>query len=196
MAETLGTLAKSGTESFLKDLENAKEDKDAARSLIGKFGVGFYSAFMVAEKVEVLTKKAGTENAFLWTSDGQSGYEMEPSNEAQETGTRIRLHLKKDAKEFAEEARVKTIVKKYSDHISVGIHFIAEDGTSEQPIKGMLFGPVRPKIFLMRITKFLPITFYGFRRSLHHPAQSFRGTLNYQPSFCALACAFCLSIGA
>ena len=136
LAETLGTLAKSGTESFLKDLENAKEDKDAARSLIGKFGVGFYSAFMVAEKVEVLTKKAGTENAFLWTSDGQSGYEIEPSNEAQETGTRIRLHLKKDAKEFAEEARVKTIVKKYSDHISVGIHFIAEDGTSEQANKG------------------------------------------------------------
>ncbi len=145
LAETLGTLAKSGTESFLKDLENAKEDKDAARSLIGKFGVGFYSAFMVAEKVEVLTKKAGTENAFLWTSDGQSGYEIEPSNEAQETGTRIRLHLKKDAKEFAEEARVKTIVKKYSDHISVGIHFIAEDGTSEQTNKGDALWTRSPK---------------------------------------------------
>ena len=145
LAETLGTLAKSGTESFLKDLENAKEDKDAARSLIGKFGVGFYSAFMVAEKVEVLTKKAGTENAFLWTSDGQSGYEIEPSNEAQETGTRIRLHLKKDAKEFAEEARVKTIVKKYSDHISVGIHFIAEDGTSEQANKGDALWTRSPK---------------------------------------------------
>ena len=135
LAETLGTLAKSGTESFLKDLENAKEDKDAARSLIGKFGVGFYSAFMVAEKVEVLTKKAGTENAFLWTSDGQSGYEIEPSNEAQETGTRIRLHLKKDAKEFAEEARVKTIVKKYSDHIPYPVKLI-EDG-KENEVKSL-----------------------------------------------------------
>ena len=191
LAETLGTLAKSGTESFLKDLENAKEDKDAARSLIGKFGVGFYSAFMVAEKVEVLTKKAGTENAFLWTSDGQSGYEIEPSNEAQETGTRIRLHLKKDAKEFAEEARVKTIVKKYSDHISVGIHFIAEDGTSEQANKGDALWTRSPKIFLMRITKISTNHIYGFRRSLHHPAQSFRRHAGiHQPSFCALACAF------
>ncbi|MAI58881.1 MAG: molecular chaperone HtpG, partial [Rhodobacteraceae bacterium] len=71
LEETLGTLAKSGTESFLKELENAKEDKDAARSLIGKFGVGFYSAFMVAERIEVLTRKAGTDSVFLWSSDGQ-----------------------------------------------------------------------------------------------------------------------------
>ncbi len=136
LEETLGTLAKSGTESFLKELENAKEDKDAARSLIGKFGVGFYSAFMVAEKVEVLTKRAGTDGVYLWKSDGQSGYEIEPSSEAVETGTRIRLYLKKDAKEFSEDVRVKTIVKKYSDHISVGIDFIADDGTSEQINKG------------------------------------------------------------
>ena len=93
LEETLGTLARSGTESFLKQLESAQEDKDAARSLIGKFGVGFYSAFMVAEKVEVLTKRAGTDGGFLWTSDGQSGYEIESSSEPLETGTRIRLHL-------------------------------------------------------------------------------------------------------
>ena len=117
LEDTLGTLAKSGTESFLKELESAKEDKDAARNLIGKFGVGFYSAFMVAEKVEVLTKRAGTNDAFLWTSDGQSGYEIESSSETWENGTRIRLYLKKDAKEFSEDVRVKTIVKKYSDHI-------------------------------------------------------------------------------
>ena len=145
LEETLGTLAKSGTESFLKELESAKEDKDAARSLIGKFGVGFYSAFMVAEKVEVLTKRAGTDDVFLWTSDGQSGYEIETSSEALETGTRIRLFLKKDSKEFSEDARVKTIVKKYSDHISVGIDFIAEDGTTEQVNKGDALWTRAPK---------------------------------------------------
>ncbi len=132
LEETLGTLAKSGTESFLKELENAKEDKDAARSLIGKFGVGFYSAFMVAERIEVLTRKAGTDSVFLWSSDGQTGYEIEPSTEKQDVGTRIRLYLKKDAKDFAEVDRVKTIVKKYSDHISVGIHIENKEGTTEQ----------------------------------------------------------------
>ena len=132
LEETLGTLAKSGTESFLRELESAKEDKEAERSLIGKFGVGFYSAFMVAERVEVLTRKAGTDNVFLWSSDGQTGYEVEPSSEKFDIGTRIRLYLKKDAKEFAEADRVKTVVKKYSDHISVGIHIKNKEGATEQ----------------------------------------------------------------
>lgn len=132
LEETLGTLAKSGTESFLRELESAKEDKEAERSLIGKFGVGFYSAFMVAERVEVLTRKAGTDNVFLWSSDGQTGYEVEASSKNFDVGTRIRLYLKKDAKEFAEAERVKTVVKKYSDHISVGIHIKNKEGATEQ----------------------------------------------------------------
>jgi molecular chaperone HtpG len=72
LSETLGTLAKSGTASFLDQLEKAKGDNAAASNLIGKFGVGFYSAFMVADSVEVLTRKAGTTDVFLWTSDGQT----------------------------------------------------------------------------------------------------------------------------
>lgn len=132
LIETLGTLAKSGTEAFLKDLEKAKDNKDAAQSLIGKFGVGFYSAFMVADKVEVLTRKAGEGESFLWSSDGQSGYEIEPNNEHTETGTLIRLHLKKAAKDFAEDLRLKTVIKKYSDHISVPIFFEDKEGSSEQ----------------------------------------------------------------
>ena len=132
LIETLGTLAKSGTEAFLKDLEQAKDNKDAAQSLIGKFGVGFYSAFMVADKVEVLTRKAGESESFLWSSDGQSGYEIEPNNEHTETGTLIRLHLKKAAKDFAEDLRLKTVIKKYSDHISVPIFFEDKEGSSEQ----------------------------------------------------------------
>ena len=132
LIETLGTLAKSGTEAFLKDLEKAKDNKDAAQSLIGKFGVGFYSAFMVADKVEILTRKAGESESFLWSSDGQSGYEIEPNNEHTETGTLIRLHLKKAAKDFAEDLRLKTVIKKYSDHISVPIFFEDKEGSSEQ----------------------------------------------------------------
>ena len=132
LIETVGTLAKSGTEAFLKDLEKAKDNKDAAQSLIGKFGVGFYSAFMVADKVEILTRKAGESESFLWSSDGQSGYEIEPNNEHTETGTLIRLHLKKAAKDFAEDLRLKTVIKKYSDHISVPIFFEDKEGSSEQ----------------------------------------------------------------
>jgi molecular chaperone HtpG len=132
LTETLGTLAKSGTASFLDQLEKAQDDKAAANSLIGKFGVGFYSAFMVSETVEVLTRKAGTTDVFRWTSDGQTGYEIEPSDESLATGTLVRLHLKKDAKDYADVDKVKVIVKKYSDHISVGIHIEDKDGQQEQ----------------------------------------------------------------
>jgi molecular chaperone HtpG len=100
--------------------------------LIGKFGVGFYSAFMVADSVEVLTRKAGTTDVFLWTSDGQTGYEIAASDENLDTGTLVRLHLKKDAKDYAVADKVKAIIKKYSDHISVGIHIVDKDGQKEQ----------------------------------------------------------------
>ena len=132
LAETLGTLAKSGTASFLDQLEKAKDDNSAASNLIGKFGVGFYSAFMVADNVEALTRKAGTEDVFLWTSDGQTGYEISPSDETLETGTLVRLHLKKDAKDYADADKVKVITKKYSDHISVGILIEDKKGQQEQ----------------------------------------------------------------
>ena len=132
LAETLGTLAKSGTASFLDQLEKAKDDNSAASNLIGKFGVGFYSAFMVADNVEVLTRKAGTDDVFLWTSDGQTGYEISPSDETLETGTLVRLHLKKDAKDYADADKVKVITKKYSDHISVGILIEDKKGQQEQ----------------------------------------------------------------
>ena len=132
LAETLGTLAKSGTASFLDQLEKAKDDDSAASNLIGKFGVGFYSAFMVADTVEVLTRKAGSAEVFLWTSDGQTGYEIAPSEESLQVGTLVRLHLKKDAKDYAEPDKVKAITKKYSDHISVGIFTEDKDGHQEQ----------------------------------------------------------------
>jgi len=132
LAETLGTIAKSGTSAFLQEMEGEENSKDAARTLIGQFGVGFYSAFMVADKVEVLSRKAGTKQVSSWESDGQSGFSIDKSDEKQAVGTKIKLFLKKDAKEFAAPDKIKTLIKKYSDHISFPINIKEADGEIEQ----------------------------------------------------------------
>ena len=117
LEENLGTIARSGTKNFLENM-SGNEKKDS--QLIGQFGVGFYSCFMVADKVDVSTKKAGEDKAWLWTSDGQSGYEI--SKEVRkDPGTSITLHLNEDGKEFASRWRVENLVKKYSDHIDFPI---------------------------------------------------------------------------
>ena len=118
LSNSLGTIARSGTSEFLEQIEKKdKDNKKESVNLIGQFGVGFYSSFMVAESVEVSTKKAGTDKAFVWKSDGLSGYEIDASKK-EEVGTSIVLTIKKEAKEFLEEARLTHITKKYSDHIS------------------------------------------------------------------------------
>jgi len=114
LMETLGTIAKSGTSAFLENLGKGDEKDDI--SLIGQFGVGFYSAFMVADRVDVVTRKAGEKDAWLWSSDGKGEFSIEPATR-DERGTTVTLHIKKDAKEFLEEARLKHIIKTYSDHI-------------------------------------------------------------------------------
>ena len=115
----LGTIAKSGTAQFLESL-TGDQKKDS--QLIGQFGVGFYSAFIVADEVEVLTRKAGTEasEATLWTSKGEAEYSIAPAEKA-ESGTTITLHLKKSEEDFAEDYRLRSIVKKYADHISIPV---------------------------------------------------------------------------
>ncbi|MCV3377069.1 molecular chaperone HtpG [Campylobacter sp. IFREMER_LSEM_CL2194] len=116
----LGTIAKSGTKSFLENLSgDAKKDSQ----LIGQFGVGFYSAFMVASKIEVLSKKALDDKAYLWTSDA-SGYEIEDANK-DEQGTCITLHLKDE--EFLNSYRIESIVEKYSNHIQFPIFMKKEE---------------------------------------------------------------------
>ncbi|EDP6892996.1 molecular chaperone HtpG [Campylobacter lari] len=116
----LGTIAKSGTKSFLENLSgDAKKDSQ----LIGQFGVGFYSAFMVASKIEVLSKKALDDKAYLWTSDA-SGYEIEDVNK-DEQGTCITLHLKDE--EFLNSYRIESIVEKYSNHIQFPIFMEKEE---------------------------------------------------------------------
>ena len=112
----LGTIAKSGTADFVN---NAK-DNGSSVDLIGQFGVGFYSAFMVAKKVEILTRKAGEDKAWFWTSDGVNGFEISPA-EKKDSGTEIKLYLKDDAKEYTDTIYLRQIIRLYSDHISYPI---------------------------------------------------------------------------
>lgn len=114
---TLGTIAKSGTGAFIEALK--AEEKDQV-GLIGQFGVGFYSAFMVASKVDVITRRAGEAESWLWSSDGKGSFSIEPATR-DSNGTTVTLHLKDDANEFAEEARIRHIIKTYSEHISFPI---------------------------------------------------------------------------
>jgi molecular chaperone HtpG len=113
----LGTIARSGTKTFLSQLSaDAKKDSN----LIGQFGVGFYSAFMVADRVEVVSRKAGEEQAWRWVSDGETGFEIEPAERAV-AGTTILLHFNEEGKQYANSWRLQEIVKKYSNHIAFPI---------------------------------------------------------------------------
>ena len=114
LLETLGTIARSGTGAFLEALKTGEKGD---LGLIGKFGVGFYSAFMVADRVDVLTRKAGEEKSWQWSSDGKGEFTIEPG-EREACGTTVVLHMKKDAKEFLEESRIRHIINTYSEHIS------------------------------------------------------------------------------
>ena len=132
LIETLGTIARSGTSSFLDSIDEETDSKDSAKALIGKFGVGFYSAFMVAEKVSVTTRKAGETDVSIWESDGQSGYTINQSENEHAVGTSIKLHLRKSAKEYADLNKIKSLIKKYSDHILVPIFIQSKDVEKEQ----------------------------------------------------------------
>ena len=117
LQDNLGTIARSGTKNFLSKLSgDAKQDSN----LIGEFGVGFYSCFMVADKIEVSSKKAGNKEAWKWISDGKSGYEIF-KDVRKEVGTTITLHLSDEGKEFANRWKIENLVKKYSDHIDFPI---------------------------------------------------------------------------
>jgi len=123
--EHLGTIAKSGTANFLSNL-SGDEKKDS--QLIGQFGVGFYSAFIVADKVEVFTRKAGesSEQGVHWECDGEAEFSVE-NIERSERGTTVVLHLKDDASEFADDWRLRSVIKKYSDHISLPVEMIKQE---------------------------------------------------------------------
>ena len=124
LVSSLGTIARSGTKKFIETLSgDSKKDSN----LIGQFGVGFYSCFMVADKVEVLTKKVLDKTAYLWKSDGKTGFTIVES-EKEESGTQIILHLNENGSEYATKWSIDSIIKKYSDHIAfpIELHYTEE----------------------------------------------------------------------
>jgi len=133
LISNLGTIAKSGTKAFMDALD---KDKKGDSDLIGQFGVGFYSAFMVADKIDVITKKVGSEKAYKWSSSAGSSYEIsEVSKES--VGTQIILHIKDDSVEYLKEHRVEAIISKYSNHIPFAIFLekIKEEDDKKEVVK-------------------------------------------------------------
>ena len=153
MGETLGTIARSGTKAFMDRITTAKtgaktgEIGGADTQLIGQFGVGFYSAFMVAEKVDVLSRRAGSDEAAQWSSDGQGTYTIAPvpADDAPARGTRIVLHLMEDAKDYATRWQIERIVKAQSGHVPVPIELLDKpDGEATEIADGTALW-TRPK---------------------------------------------------
>jgi molecular chaperone HtpG len=129
LGDNLGTIAKSGTQNFLNQLSgDSKKDS----MLIGQFGVGFYSSFMVADYVTVTSKKAGEDKVYTWYSDGQGEYTISDTDRDFSRGTEIALRIKEEDNVYLDHFRVKHIIKSYSDHVSVPIFFAGEDGVEHQ----------------------------------------------------------------
>jgi molecular chaperone HtpG len=128
LKEHLGTIAKSGTENFIKSLTGDNK-KDV--QLIGQFGVGFYSAFMVANEVEVVSKKHDSDKAFIWKSSGNGQFTIAQKTDETNRGTKIILHLKDGENDFLDRFHIKHIVQTYSDHINIKIEFVPETGETE-----------------------------------------------------------------
>ena len=129
LKENLGTIAKSGTQSFIDQFSG---DLKKDNMLIGQFGVGFYSAFMVADKITVTSKKAGEEGVYVWSSDGAGEYTISDSDADLKRGTEVLLHIKESEETFLDHFKLKHIVKNYSDHIAIPIYFTDDDGVANK----------------------------------------------------------------
>ena len=134
LAENLGTIARSGTRAFGAEMAKSDVKGEDKASLIGQFGVGFYSAFMVADRVEVTSRRAGSDEAWTWASEGAGAFTLSPG-QRDEAGTTIVLHVKEDAAEFLEPIRLETIIKKWADHITVPI-VVVTDGEDKKANEG------------------------------------------------------------
>jgi molecular chaperone HtpG len=134
MVEALGTIARSGTKAFMDRIQAAQGGEGA--QLIGQFGVGFYSAFMVADRVDVISRRAGSEEATIWSSDGKGSYTVAPAaaDEAPTRGTRVVLHLMEDAASYMERYRLERIVKEQSGHVPVPISLVEKPGAEPQEV--------------------------------------------------------------
>ena len=156
MVESLGTIARSGTKAFMETIEAAKGGDGA--TLIGQFGVGFYSAFMVADRVDVVSRRAGSEEAWRWSSDGKGTFSVTPValDEAPARGTRVVLHIAEDAKSYTERWNLERIVKAQSGHVPVPIVFVEKPGAEPAEISdgGALWTKPRSEITPAEYTDF------------------------------------------
>ena len=134
MVEALGTIARSGTRAFVERLQGGENNAGAA--LIGQFGIGFYSAFMVAERVEVLSRRAGAAEAWRWSSDGKGTFSVAPAEaaEAPARGTRVVLHLMEDAASYLERPTIERVVRQQSGHVPVPIAIVEKPGAEAAEI--------------------------------------------------------------
>ncbi|MDI1282831.1 MAG: molecular chaperone HtpG [Reyranella sp.] len=132
LIDNLGTVARSGTKAFLKGMKDAKE----GLGLIGQFGVGFYAAFMVADRIEVTSRRAGAADAWVWISSGGAGFDVAPASDEQAgrvpRGTEIVLHLKDEAAKYLQPFELERIVRTYSDHILFPIELVDDKGEARQ----------------------------------------------------------------
>ena len=157
LATNLGTIARSGTRAFTQSLAEAPAGDRP--SLIGQFGVGFYSAFMVADRVEVTSRKAGAEEAWTWASEGRGDFTLSPATRV-EPGTDIVLHVKEDAAEYLEPFRLKAVIRKWADHITIPIT-VAREGKDEPANEGTALWR-KPK------SEITPESYTEFYRHLGH----------------------------
>lgn len=145
LVEALGTIARSGTRAFMERVEAAKSGEGT--ELIGQFGVGFYSVFMVADKVDVITRKAGAEEAWRWSSDGKGSYQIAsaPTADAPKRGTRVVLHLMEDATSYMQPYQLERLVKEESGHVPVPVALIEKPGGERREVADGTALWVKPK---------------------------------------------------
>jgi molecular chaperone HtpG len=160
MVEALGTIARSGTKAFMDRIQAAQGGEGA--QLIGQFGVGFYSAFMVADRVDVVSRRAGSDEATIWSSDGKGSYTVAPAvlDEAPARGTRVILHLMEDATSYTERYQLERIVKEQSGHVPVPISLVEKPGAEPQEVADGAALWVKPR------SKIKPEDYTDFYRSV------------------------------
>jgi len=191
LTEVLGTIARSGTQAFVDQMgakakkgKNKKgkgkdKGKDADMSLIGQFGVGFYSAFMVADKVEVITRKAGAKKALLWSSDGKGEFTIDDA-ERDQRGTDVIVHLTKAEKEYLEALRIETIVKQHSGHIGIPIVLTGgEEGDKTLNTASALWTRPKKDIKAEQYTEFYHHVSHAFDEPWLTLHNSVEGVLSY-----------------
>ncbi|KAJ8931761.1 hypothetical protein NQ314_015293 [Rhamnusium bicolor] len=131
LVSNLGVIAKSGSKAFIEEIKSKQASGD--NNIIGQFGVGFYSAFMVADKVDVYSRAVGEERGYKWSSDGCGTYEIQPA-EGVQYGTKIVLHLKTDCREFADEDTIKNVINKYSNFVGSPLYLNGKKANIVQPL--------------------------------------------------------------